>query len=497
LPPRRAAYAVFLAAFAYVFWTAASRFVLSSDEGIYLASGLRILHGEVPYRDFFLFTGPGTPLIQSLLLRWCGEKLWAARVPLSVDLGVLTAVLFWLVDRLATRAAALLAAACFLAFETADASRLVADHRWDSAASATLAIALTVSLLDHPSRVRAVLAGALAALAAWITPPLALVAAVILVAARAEFSSVIVGAGACSAIFAVWIAAHGAIRATIDGLLWPATHYIGANRTSYGSVTGGYANLLHVDGAGEWIVTILLLASLTLPASLPPLSAIAWPLRLKSQPPENRTIVLFLLASIAALVMGTLPRPDLNHLTNVAAPAYALGAAWIARTLPKPAALGIAAMFFVLAAADYSIAIQRRLAEPSIETRVGKLRGPADDLDTLEFVESQIPPQDTFFAFPYLPNFYFVTGASNPTRFSYLQPGMFSADEERQALAELEASPPDRILYVDVPPAAYQRMWPGSDPSRLRFPAIEQFIAARYRPLARHGAYRLLAPLAP
>ena len=71
---------------------------------------------------------------------------------------------------------------------------------------------------------------------------------------------------------------------------------------------------------------------------------------------------------------------------------------------------------------------------------------------------------------------------------------MFSADEERQAIAELEASPPDRILYIDVPSAAYQRMWPGSDPSRLRFPALEQLMAERYRTLARQGAYQLLAP---
>lgn len=490
------AYAVFLAAFLYVFWISASRFVLNSDEGIYLASGLRILRGQVPYRDFFLFTGPGTPLIESLMLWVFGVKLWAARIPVSIDLAVMTAVLFWLVDGLSTRAAGLLTAVCFLAFETADASRVVADHRWDSAASATLAIALTASLLDQPSRVRAMLAGALAALAVWITPPLALVAVVIVIAARKEFRSIIVGALVCSAVFGTWLGAHGAIRATIDGVLWPVTHYIGANRTPYGSVTGGYANLLHVAGAGEWIVTVLLLATLTLPASLPPLAAVAWCWRLKFRASENRAMVLFLLATIAALVIGALPRPDLNHLTNIAAPAYALGAAWIARTLPKPAALGIAAVFFVLAAADYSLAIQRRLAEPYVETRVGKLHGPSEDLDTLQFVASQVAPQNSFFAFPYLPNFYFVTGARNPTRFSYLQPGMFSADEERQALEELEASPPDRILYVDVPPAAYQRMWPGSDPSRLRFPAIEQFIATHYGTLARHGAYQLMAPVA-
>ncbi len=490
MPSRRAAYAVFLAALVYVFWTSASRWVLNSDEGIYLAGGLRILRGEIPYRDFFLFTGPGTPLIQSLMLRLFGEKLWAARIPVSLDLAVMTAVVFWLVDRLASRLAASLAALCFLAFETADASRVVADHRWDSAASATLAIAFAIS----PTRIRAILAGALAALAVWITPSMALVAIVIAIAARSEFRAVTTGAVACSALFITWLAAHGALTAAIHGILWPATHYIGANRTPYGWVTGGYANLLHVNSVGEWTVTVLLLTSLTLPATLPALAAVAWPLRLKSRPSEPRPTILFLLATTAALIVGTLPRPDLNHLTNVAAPAYALGVVWIARTLSKRAALGIAAVFLVLAAADYSIAIQRRLSEPSLQTRTGTLRGPSDDLDTLQFVTSQVRPQDRFFAFPYLPNFYFVTGARNPTRFSYLQPGMFSSGEEHQALAELELSPPNRILYVDVPPAAYQRMWPASDPSRLRFPSLESFISERYRTIAQHGSFQLLAP---
>ena len=485
---------MFLAAFAYVFWTSASRWVLNSDEGIYLASGLRILRGEVPFRDFFLFTGPGTPLIQALSMRFFGEKLWATRIPLSLDLAVMTAALFWLVDRLSTRAAAAVGAICFLAFETADASRVVADHRWDSSAAAIAAIALMVFLFEREPAGAGIAVGALAALAAWITPPLGLVLIVILIAAGRHTRQVLGGAAAVSAIFIAWLAARGALGAAVEGILWPLSHYIGANRTPYGWVTGGYANLLHVGSAGEWVFTVLLLASLTLPASLPAISAILWTLRLKASSTEERRIVIFLLAAMAALILGTLPRPDLNHLTNIAAPAYALGVAWIARTFVRPAALGVAALFLILAAADYYLAIQRRLTEPSVETRVGRVRGPAAGLETLKFVVAEVQPSDVFFAFPYLPNFYFVTGARNPTRFSYLQPGMFPVEQERQALAELETMPPNRILYVDVPPEAYLRTWPGSDRSRLRFTLLEQFFGERYRSVATHGNFQVLMP---
>ena len=51
-----------------------------------------------------------------MMFRIFGEKLWAARIPVSIDLAAMTAVVFWLVDRLSNRMAAALAALCFLAF---------------------------------------------------------------------------------------------------------------------------------------------------------------------------------------------------------------------------------------------------------------------------------------------------------------------------------------------------------------------------------------------
>lgn len=431
---KNAAWLVFLAAFLYCFWIFASRFVLISDEGNCLSIALRVARGEIPYRDFFVYIGPGYPLIGAIPLRLFGERMWAARLPVLIDLSAMTAVVFWLTVRLAreTRAAifaASIAAFSFLAFLTADASRIGADHRLDASAAAIVAIALAVSLFDYPSRTRAAAVGALAALAAWITPPLALVTLVIAIAARRWFWSVVTGAVACSAIFVTWLAAHGALRAAIDGLLWPTRHYSGANRVPYASVTGGYANLFRASGAGEWVVTILLLTCLTLPATLPFLTTVAWGWRMRLRK-EMRSTIVFLIVSMAALILSTYPRPDLNHLTNVAALCYALAAAWIVITVPKRVAFGIAMGLLILAAADYGLAIQRRATDPSIQTRVGTLRGPREDLDALQFVTGRVGPTDRFFAFPYLPNFYFITGAKNPTRFSWMQPGMFTTDED-------------------------------------------------------------------
>ena len=71
-----------------------------NDEGIYLDGGLRVLHGQVPYKDFFSLTGPGTFALMAASFRVFGPTLAAARMPVVWDLAILTACLFWLVSKL-------------------------------------------------------------------------------------------------------------------------------------------------------------------------------------------------------------------------------------------------------------------------------------------------------------------------------------------------------------------------------------------------------------
>ena len=373
-PETKWSFGVFVAAAAWILWSAGSRFILANnDEGIYLAAALRLIHGDLLYRHVFYYLPPGTPLIHAAALRLFGEKLWAARIPLAIDMGLLTACVFWLTSRLASLRAGFLTAFCFLAFETAEHDRLVADHRWDSSAWATLAIVLTASLIAAPSRARAVLAGAVAALAAWITTPVAIVAAAIFLTAcalrslRAMAIWIATGAVACSAAFVVWLAAHSDLHAFLDAILWPMSHYASANRTAYGWVIGGYANLFQGVAGAERMVVAIFLVFLTLPATLPILDIIAWPFRLRRR---AEPLIVLLLVCMIALMLSTLPRPDLIHLMYVSPVAYALAAALITRALPARAAAILAICSLLLAATDYSIAASRRIGEPSITTRL-------------------------------------------------------------------------------------------------------------------------------
>ena len=92
-----------------------------------------------------------------------------------------------------------------------------------------------------------------------------------------------------------------------------------------------------------------------------------------------------------------------------------------------------------------------------------------------------------------------MTLGENPTRFSYLQPGMMSDNDEAVVLSELSARPPQRVLYENITPAQILNIWPGTDPARLRLNRVEDYLAAHYRVQAsipyNGGAFQVLERL--
>ncbi|MGH7249016.1 MAG: hypothetical protein ACREH9_13015, partial [Pseudomonadota bacterium] len=56
---------------------------------------------------------------------------------------------------------------------------------------------------------------------------------------------------------------------------------------------------------------------------------------------------------------------------------------------------------------------------------------------------------------------------------------------------ELQARPPERIVYDNVPPEAFLRMWPSSNPRDLRLTRLENFIHSHYHVTLTHPHPRL------
>jgi hypothetical protein len=181
-----------------------------------------------------------------------------------------------------------------------------------------------------------------------------------------------------------------------------------------------------------------------------------------------------------ALLLSTYPRWDLTHLVYISPVFYVL-AAWLLADTLRPAArlaaFGLVAFYSVVF--SFQAVWERRSLTP-LSTGIGVLRGSKEDIAAVRSLTQSIPPGRTVFSFPYLVMMGFLVQGRNPTSFPYLQPGLMDAADESAALAQLSRTPPEWIVYADVPPEAILRMWPSSDPARLRFPRIEAWIAACY-----------------
>ncbi len=329
----------------------------------------------------------------------------------------------------------------------------------------------------------AALAGALAVLAAWITPSIALVAVVIIVRLgmerrTRELAPSCVGGAAWAALLpAAVLQYRHALIPMIESLYWAATNYSQANRSGYGAVFGGLAGLFAGVVGGQLPARILLLTPFLLPALLPPLMAIAWlPALRNPRRPE-----VYLLLCGGALVGSAYPRWDLLHLLYVSPLFLVLAAVWLERARWGMGRAAIFLLLFIPAGAMCARSLMGDDRAISLDTAAGRVRVSRDAASPLRMCLANVRAGSSLFVFPYEPVFYFLTGGENPTRYAWLQPGMMSAGDERTALEELTANPPEWVLYRDVAAADYLRIWPGSDPARLRMASIEGWIRANYR----------------
>lgn len=472
---------VFALAAALLWWLAGQRLVFINDEGIYLEGARRMMAGEWPYKDFFALTGPGVYWNVYAAFQLFGVSLASARAVLVADLAGIAAGLFWLGAKLHSRALGYWLAAFWTLLLAADAGGLVVNHRWDSAALTVLAAVFFVQANRSGKAWPLIAGGAAAAYAAWVTPPVLMVGAVMLVWAWAEqrwrgVGLFCAGGGAVSALAFGLLAATGTLVPMIQSLLWTTSQYSGPNRFPYGGIIGGYGNLF-ADASGlDFLVRGYFVFFFVLPAVVPIAAALAL---LAARPLWNRGMI-FLLASGVAAVLGSAPRMDVAHLTYSAPLCYVVAGCALAALLPVRGRGILAGVLSFGACVMAWMALVQRPGLDSIHARAGRIVGVPAETRLLRSLEDSVRPGESFFAFPYIPIAYFLTQGANPTTYSYLQPGMMSEHDESTALASLQQSAPDRVLYMDVPPETYLRLFPSSDPARLRMRRIESWLRENY-----------------
>ena len=490
----RIAIAVFLTVFAVVLAFHGNRMVPTNDEGIVLESAQRMAQGARPYVDFFGYMSPGSYWMQSLVFQVFGISLWAGRVIVIADFALQCALLFWLVARLsASRPAAAAVVLTFAGFQIADPSFLTAQHRWDSA---TLALAGLCLLTANRTALRVCASGILLAAATWCTPSMAVVGGVAVAwlaiskERRADMLPFLGGAAVITVAALGALAATGSLAAFFTQMAWLRQNYSSVNILPYGSVIGGYRNLLEgTSGVGELVVRMVVVICVALPAILPPLAILLWGFALwrRTAPTEHRgTIQLLLLATIG-LVITAFPRADVMHLAFIAALPYALAGAGLARLLPARAGVTLAMASLLMAAifaGNYFRGWQETARVPS---PAGVLRVPLDQVAGMQKLMADVQPGQGLFVYPYMPLHYFLTQTRNPTRFSYLAPGMMTRTEEMETLAELQVRPPEWLLYLQLTPEEFLRVFPNGSNLNWRFDTLEEWLRGHYQPVENPG----------
>jgi len=423
-------------------------FYLSLDEGIYLEGARRVASGEVPYRDFFAITGPGNFWLYGLVFRCFGTSLAAARFLLCLELAATCAAIDCLVGRTATAAFAAAVSLLYLAMLLTTLYPVYITHRWDSNTCALLALCF----IERRPR----LAGIFAALAAWITPPLLLVAVALGFFTRLR--PYLAGMGVVTAPALVLLAAQGALGPLIGSLVWDAARYSAANRLWWGALTLAFRSFQGPD--------LVHYADSILPAVLPPAAI------LLALPGEKRWLPL--ITSLAAAA-ACYPRFGAAQLLFASAFFWVLAAVSVPRRIQKP----LAAAALAVAVGATAVAWPREKLK-RIDTPAGTLQVSRRHFITLNDLLAVTKPGESVFVYPYLPSLYFALDVRNPTRYAWLQPGMMSEGDVRSAIESLRARPPRRVIWHDFTEAYILNNWPASDRARLRFPEMEGYLQTHY-----------------
>ena len=483
---------VFAVVFALLLLLQGNLFVVANDEGLTLESSQRLLAGQLPYVDFFGHASPGSYWLQAAIFKLLGVSIWTARLGVIADVALLAALLYWFVARYAGRTAAVIATPLFLVFEIADPVFITIQHRWNSCALSFLSIAMTLAGAGRPFWWWAI-AGGSAASAALCTPTIGLVPLLTLVwlfwerPLRRHIAPFATGLAAVALPAFGYMAATGMLTGGRYGgylghLQFMSRNYAEVNAMPYGAVMGGFGPLFTDVSGGELVIRILLLLCITLPATLPIVAGLGWGFwAWRGTGPVSRNASLYLLACLGAYIVYSFPRGDLTHLAFFAAFTNALAIVWMVRTLP-PRVLGGVGVFFAVWAIGFGMTrVMGTVRAGALETPVGTVRVSAELRPDLEALLKSTKPGQTAYVHPYNPLLYFITQTHDPASFCFLAPGMMKAPEEAAVLEDLNAHPPQWMLYHKLGREEFLRVFPGGARLDHRYPKIEDWIERNYR----------------
>jgi hypothetical protein len=428
--------------------------LLWGDAPGYATKGVRLLGGELPYRDFFEFLTPGTDILYSLLFRSLGISLWAVHLVMAALAALAALWLTWCAGRLVRGWFVLLPAVLLVGIVLSYS--LDPTHHWFS----TVALMGAVSILFTGHSLRRVAgAGVSCGVAASFTQTkgaaavVALVGYFIWMAIRESdrtgqwWRRCLVLCSSALAVFAVingpFILASGVGRWAWDVMVFPVRYFGSVSANNW---AGAPAQFAESAGWLKWICFPF--QYLAVPLTYVWFFAQLRRAKVERQEPWNQ---LVLVAAVGiAMLAAIAPALSIRRISTVSPPALLLLTWLLNRSGKVWTAVALGAVSTAVAVAGIA-AIQLK-TQRILDLPVGRVAIPprADYYDIYRWMQANTKPGQWYFGLSPLT---FALELRNPTPMAELSPGEYTRPE--QVVAILQGIERTKVPVIVLRPQMY------------------------------------------
>jgi len=401
---------------------------LGGDEGSLVDGAVRILHGQVFARDFFEVMGPGTFYILAGFFKTFGVSFLADRTWLFVtSLGTFLSMYF--LSRRVCRIYQILPPILLVSVYFSTMWPMV-NHHVDSNFFALLSVVCMALWQDTRRNILLIAAGVGAAVTTCILQPKGVLLLFAFLgwlwiqhrrrsASLSTLSIVLASYSVMVAAVLLYFWSQGALRDLMYvNFVWPSQHYGAVNTIPYATGISQFWThwIVPIHGIRWGIpLAVVLILPFLLVATLPALvSVLGIPRGKENLRPE---ILLYWFCGWA-LWLSEFHRRDIAHLSAGSPLLIILCVYFLSEYRGKIAEFALQVLT-ISAAALAVVNLFIVLCAHSVPSRVGSVALFKDD-PALAFLDTHVASGTEIFVYPTSPMYYFLSGTTNPTRYSLL-----------------------------------------------------------------------------
>ncbi len=475
------------------------------DEGIILQAAERVLRGQIPYRDFFIFYTPGSIYIQAALFKVFGDSLAVARTGIALVGAACSVVTYCLARRVCSRKISLFAAG--MTTMVSVTYRFVVVHNWYSTLFTCLAVYAAIRLLESGQKSWAFLTGSLIALTILTeqSKGAALLGGfvlgyVILYCAPRKPAVTLSGLWAFGVgLIWPWVptllyfaSTHG-LAVMFRHWFWPLNHYTQANHVFYGHLSWPeeVRESLYTGPLGGRIWECLTLSPLVIFPVLP-LVGLAW-LAVWTKQVWNQKhssagsgYYVLLSAICSSLLLSIfIVRTDITDFVYLA-PLWYVVLAWIMQRRMSSYPLWQklrpflqAYIYIAFGMLGFALLLIVNGAPIKSQTRRGVLVTSTSET-VIQGVQARVPPGDELLVYPYLPLYNYLTATYSPAKLDFFQTGMNTPEQAQSIIDSLQNRKTHWILLDPEFLTRIPYVWPHTPIAAIANDPVADYIVRHY-----------------